>query len=77
MIAGTLPELSTYSVIAEQMRRLDMMTLQGNWTLLHGAKWIFGETVLDRLTQCSMVRESNGIFGLGKIVHHRSNVGHL
>lgn len=47
MIAGTLPELSTYSVIAEQMRRLDMMTLRASEGAFQSATALAAEMILE------------------------------
>lgn len=46
-IAGMLPELSTYSAIAEQMRRLDMMTLRASEGIAQSATALAAEMVLE------------------------------
>ena len=46
-VAGTLSELSTYGAIAEQMRRLDMMTLRASEEIAQSAMALAAEMVLE------------------------------
>lgn len=47
IIVGTLSELSTYGAIAEQMRRLDMMTLRASDGVVQSATALAAEMVLE------------------------------